>query len=441
LPTQGRFDTVLALGAQPNAGDPRLAFSAVLSGARWTMESRSARPELGDPGNPAGPDVHAAGVRVDGQLAYDLALHAIKRAQPVLPLAADTPGWLVATGGNNWNAPAPDATGSIAGVMLETIAAFCDSPELGLSAIPVPGPADTVQNAVNALADLLGVPRPTLGVPNEARLKGQLQREMVTARAGQRDALWSLLRAIEHAREFVYIEGPAFTPTARPGAVPLAHEIDLVEQLRARMAAQPRLKVMLCVPRWPDMAETKEAWVRTALAHRKAAIRALTEQDDQRVAAFHPIGFPGRSAVLRSTTVIVDDVYALVGTSHWRRRGMTFDGGCDIASCDRQLDGEGRCNAIVLFRQELMAAKLGIAVPTGPANNSALSTRLADGDSAFDLLVDLLTQSGAGRLSAVFVGPSDNRVIPQTDVRADPDGVDADGNRFLADLAGLLGDA
>jgi hypothetical protein len=440
LPTQARFDTVLALGTVP-AADPRLAWRAVLTGARWSAESRSARPDLGDPGNNPGPDLHAAGIRSDGQLAYDLALHAMKRAQPIIPLGNSTPGWLVATGGNNWNDPAPDATGTVSAVMLETIAAFCDTPELGLSAIPIPGPGDSIQSGINALAAALGVPAPTFNVANEARLKRQLQREMVTARAGQRDALWSLLRAVKQAREFIYIEGPAFARTARPAGAPLAHEIDLVDVLRAQMQANIRLKVMICVPRWPDMAPAMAPWVRTALAHRKAAIEALSAQDRQRVAAFHPIGFPGRTAVLRSTVVIVDDVYACVGTSHWRRRGMTFDGGCDVASIDRQLGPDGRSVAIKRYRQELMAAKLGINVPNAPATSSALWTRLAEPEAAFDLLADLLQQGGMGRCTPVWAGPTDNRVIPRPDNQADPDGVDADGTRLFTDLLGLLGDA
>ena len=440
LPTQARFDTVLALGTVP-PGDPRLAWRAVLTGARWTAESRSARPDLGDPGNAPGPDLHAAGIRADGQLAYDLALHAMKRAQPIIPMGNTTPGWLVATGGNNWNEPAPDIAGTVSGAMLETIAAFCDTPELGLSAIPIPGPGDSIQSAANALAAAMGVTAPALALANEPRLKRQLQREMVTARAGQRDALWSLLRAVTQAREFVYIEGPAFARTARPAGAPLAHEIDLVETLRARMQANARLKVMVCVPRWPDMDPAKAPWVRTALAHRKAAIEALSNQDRQRVAAFHPIGFPGRSAVLRSTVVIVDDVYACVGTSHWRRRGLTFDGGCDVASIDRQLGPDGRSVAIKRYRQELLAAKLGIDVPNAPATSSALWTRLAEPEAAFDLLVDLLQQGGLGRCTPVWAGPTDNRVIAKPDHQADPDGVDSNGTRLFTDLLGLLGDA
>lgn len=437
LPTQGRFETVFALGAAPAAGQP-LAWRAVLTGARWSDESRCALPQLGDPGNPPGPDLHAAGVRVDGQLAYDLALHALKRAQPVIPLSASTPGWLLTTAGDNWADPAADATGTVSAAMLETIAPFCDSPELGLPFIPVPQPGDTIQNAVNALADALGVPRPTINVANEARLRRELQREMVTAKQGQRDALWSLARAIGQAREFVYVESPMFARTARPGANPAPHEIDLVDSLRSAIQANPRLKVMICVPREPDFVHAKANWVRAALAARKQAIETLTAQDRQRVAAFQPIGFPGRPTELRSTVVIVDDVWALVGTSHFRRRGMTFDGAADVVSMDRALGPRGTSASIARFRQELMATRLGVPIPAGPAGTSALWTRLAEPEGAFDVLADLLASGGLGRCSPVWAGPTDTRVIPQGDDIADPDGVDTDGAGLLALFGTLL---
>lgn len=441
LPTQGRFETVFALGAAPAAGQP-LAWRAVLSGARWSLESRCAQPELGDPGNPPGPDLHAAGVHVEGQLAYDLALHALKRSQSILPMAPAATGWLVTTGGDNWSDPASDpATNSVSAAMLETIAPFCDSPELGLPGIPVPQPTDTIQGAVNALADALGVPHQTINIANESRLRRELQREMITAKKGQRDALWALTRAIGQAREFVYIESPAFARTARPSGAPQPHGIDLIESLRARLQANPRLKVMVCVPRQPDFVNAKANWVRAALAHRKQAIETLTAQDRQRVAAFHPIGFPGRPTAIRSTVVIVDDVWALVGSSHFRRRGMTFDGGCDVVSLDRKLNARGTSTGIARFRQELMAQKLGVAVPSGPGNSSALWTRLAEPEGAFDVLADLLATGGLGRCSPVWAGPTDTKVIPQSDAIADPDGVDPDGSGFLALFASLLLDA
>ncbi len=437
LPTQGRFETVFALGTAPAPGSP-LAWQAVLSGARWQSESRSAQPELGDPGNPAGPDLHAAGVRVSGQLGYDLAIHAIKRAQPIIPMGAGTPGWIVFTGGDNWSDPAPDATGTVSAAMLETVAPFCDSPELGISVIPVPSPTDTIQSALNSLADALGLPHPTITVANEDRLRRELQREMLTARHGQRDALWALTRAIDQAREYVYIESPMFTRTARPAGAPLPHEIDLVERLRARMQANPRLKVMICVPRLPDFIAAKANWVRAALAQRKQAIETLAAQDRKRVAAFHPIGFPGRPTAIRSTVVVVDDVWSLVGTSHFRRRGMTFDGGADVVSIDRAFGPRGTSAAIARFRQELLATRLGVPIPSGPVASSGLWTRLAEPESAFDLLAGLLADGGLGRCAPVWAGPTDTSVIPQSDALSDPDGVDPDGSGLLALFGALL---
>jgi hypothetical protein len=174
--------------------------------------------------------------------------------------------------------------------------------------------------------------------------------------------------------------------TARPAGPPLPHEIDLVDRLRARMQANPRLKVMLCVPRMPDFVAAKANWVRAALAHRKQAIETLTAQDRKRVAAFHPIGFPGRPTAIRSTVVIVDDVWALVGTSHFRRRGMTFDGGVDVVSIDRAFGPRGTSVGIARFRQELLANRLGVTIPAGPGASSALWTRLAEPESTFDVL-------------------------------------------------------
>ncbi len=173
-----RFETILALGTA-GTGDPRYVWQGVLTGGRWTWETRSARAELADPGNPAGPDVFASGVQVGGQLGYDLALHALNRAEPILPVGAAALGWLAVTDGDNWSPPAPDTTGTVAGVMLETIAPFVDSPELSL--LPAPTPGDTVQNAVNAIAAKIGMPPPQVSVANEAQLLRELERESQTA--------------------------------------------------------------------------------------------------------------------------------------------------------------------------------------------------------------------------------------------------------------------
>ncbi|MET3770014.1 hypothetical protein ABIB15_002718 [Marisediminicola sp. UYEF4] len=430
-PSQARFETVLAVGAA--VPGPLLVWNAVLTGARWSEESRSAQPELGDPGNPAGPDVVATGFRAGGQLAQDLALHAMKRAQPVLPIAANTVGWLIATAGNNW-APAPldPPTATMSGVMLETVAPISDSPELSL--LPEAVLTQTVQQLVNAAAGALGVGAPAVTLANESQIRARLQREAVTARVGQRDALWSLRRAIHQAREFVYIESAQFAKTGDP-----ASAVDLVGELDEALVDNPRLLVMIAVPRTPDFdqATTKyEPYVRAALAQRTSAIESLTAGHRERVAAFHPVGFPGRSTFIRSTTVVVDDVYALVGSSHFRRRGMTFDGACDVATIDRQLDSRGASAGIQRFRQQLMASRLAVPVPATPAATTAIWTRLSSGHGAFGVLTDLLSAGGLGRCQPVWAGPTDTEVIPKSDAESDPAGGDTSIFSALWKLAG-----
>ncbi len=434
LPTMMRFDSLLVTGSAAAASTP-LAWSAILTGARLTPEARSFRPDLGNPGNPAGADIHATGIRADGFLARDIALHALKRAQPIIPLGGTTTGWVVDAGGNNWNPPAADTTGTVAAVMLETVAAICDTPELSIDAIPEPQPGDTVQALIDAAASALGVPTVTVNVANANEIVRRVQREIVTAKHGQRDALWALRRALGQARELIYIESPAFARTARPSGTPKTWEIDLVEVINAQLAANSRLKVIICTPRLPDFDSSRQGWARAAFAHRKEAVLELTTAAQARVAAFHPIGFPGRASPLRSTTIIVDDVWCQVGTSHFRRRGMTFDGAADIASIDRQLAG-GYSAQIARFRQLVMAERLGVTVPSGPTDATALWVRLAQPEAAFGAVAELLSQGGQGRSAPIWAGPTDTSVLPQTDDVADPDGVA--GANFVTFIAAAI---
>ncbi|WP_105970021.1 phospholipase D-like domain-containing protein [Streptomyces geranii] len=438
LPTQERFDTILALGSVPT-GQQIYAWDAVLSGARFGLESRCASPDLADPGNPAGPDAHITGVRVGGQLAYDLAFHALKRCLPIIPLGGPA-GWIVQSAGANWDVPDPDPeppSGQpfMAGAVLETIAPLIDSPEL--SFLPLPPTGASVSALVGQVAAALGAPAPVVAIANEARLLRELQGEIQTAKDGQRDAMWSIARAVAEAREYVLIESPMFGRTARPdGTHPEDGLVDLVTLLVTRLNENPRLKVMVCVPRFPDFPVEQENWFRAALVQRKTALELLVAADTNRVAAFHPIGFPGRTTVGRGTVVLVDDAYALVGTSHWRRRGMTFDGGCDLVSIDRRLDDAGSSAAIARFRQELLAARLGVPIPTGAPTTSALWTRLAEPESAFDAVRDLLQSGGQGRCTPVWAGPTDTAVIPETDDKTDPNGKLGVG--LLSTLLGLV---
>ena len=140
--------------------------------------------------------------------------------------------------------------------------------------------------------------------------------KVVTAKHGQRDELRALRRAFGQARELIYIESARLVRTARLIGPPVAHEIDLIDVIHAQMAANSRLKVIICTPRLPDFDPSRQGWVRAAFAHRKKAVLDMTAAAQARVAAFHPIGFPGRASPIRSTTIIVDVAWRLTGTSH-----------------------------------------------------------------------------------------------------------------------------
>ncbi len=449
MPTMGRLESVIVsgIGNATNLSDG-LDWNAVLSGARWARGSVSARHRDGNPGNPAGPDTHAAGVRVDGALGYDLARHAVRRVQPILPLPGgappgSSPGWIAMSGGNNMNPPAPSGTpappGSSSGVLLQTIAAVCETPELSLLPGTTPLASDTpitFDDLIDAVAAALGIPSPadSITVANEDRLINEVRREYHLSTHGARDALWSLTRAFSEADELVYIETAGFARTARGGSA--AHNIDLVQVLADRLAAQPNLKVVVCTPRETDFVPAP--FVRRAIAQREEAVNILTAAGPGRVAAFHPRGFPGRHAVLPSTTVIVDDVWSLSGATHFRRRGMTFDGSAAVASLDRTI-ANGYSAKVQAQRQRLMAAKLGVTQSDAAGLPTPEFLRLARPATAFALIADLLAQHGLGMISPLWLGPDDSSVLPQSDDVADPDG--ADGGSLALLLASLLSEA
>ena len=297
LPTMARFETLVITGIADASVSAGLAWDAVLTGGRWAQESRSNDLANANPGGPAGPDVHAPGVRFTGALAYDAARLAVRRAQPILPLSAAITGWIPFTGGNNFNPPQPAAalTGTSAGVLLQTVAAVTETPELSLlpdgnvldSQTPI-----TFNQVLTALGNALGLGGPpSITITNEDRLSNDVRREYFLAKKGNRDALWSLTRAIAEADELIYLETAGLARTARPGGTPAAHEIDLVQRIADRMTASPNLRVVLCIPRETDFAPAFAPFVRRAITQRSEAVDMLRSVDANRVTVFHPRGF------------------------------------------------------------------------------------------------------------------------------------------------------
>ncbi|QHS52276.1 hypothetical protein [Edaphobacter sp. 12200R-103] len=443
LPTQSRFETVVLTGTTgPGTPAPTgtLFWDAIVTGGRLTGESRSAQHDLGNPGNPGGPDVHAPGVRVTGALAYDAALAAMRRVQPMIPWPTTNglnPGWVVGSMGDNFNVPDDSAntTNTSVGVLLRTIAVGCETSQLSDQTPPDAGL--TVTQMINSAATRLGLPAPNIpvNIDNEPRLQKEVRKEFFISKHGLRDVQWSLLRAISEARELIYIESPQFAPTARISPPAKEYQVDLVAKLADRLTAMKCLKVIICTPRLTDYAENFKSYSRYHYNARNEAVSMLTTIAPDRVAVFHPVGFPGRTAYIRTTSIIVDDVWSLVGTAHFRRRGMTFDGSVSIASFDRQLE-DGYSKKVRNYRRALMGAKLHVATPIGGQAAPADWIRLSRPDSSFALVSDLLAQGGLGRIQPLWPGPSDTTVLAAQPDAADPDGSTSD--QFMITLAGSL---
>jgi len=233
---------------------------------------------------------------------------------------------------------------------------------------------------------------------------------------------------MREARELIYIESPQFARTARPTGTPTAEQVDLVAEIVSSLGVHPNLKVVVCTPRESDFAANYAGWSREHYKARVEAVSTLIAAAPGRVAVFHPVGFPGRTAFIRTTSILVDDVWSLVGATHFRRRGMTFDGSAAIASFDRQMDN-GYSKKVRAYRRNLMAAKMAIT-PPGLGTPTADWIRLGHPESAFQLVTDWLGEGGLGFIQPLWPGPSDTSVLPATDDMADPDGSD-DGSYLL----------
>jgi hypothetical protein len=218
---------------------------------------------------------------------------------------------------------------------------------------------DTFENVVSWLETVVD------GLPSTFDFTGDLpraiSRRLLSAGYGLREAATSLAAAFGRAEDLVYVETPAVDSLAL-GAD--GDTISPVQTLVDRLVQRPALHVVLCLPRrapagWPP----KLARVRDALAQQ--AIADLDAAGPGRVGVFHPAAGRDRALDLASTAVVVDDVYAVTGTSHLWRRGLSFDRSLAAAVFDERLT-VGRPTAVRTFRLALLAQRLGTTVPSIP---------------------------------------------------------------------------
>lgn len=139
-------------------------------------------------------------------------------------------------------------------------------------------------------------------------------------------------------------------------------------------------------------------------------------------------------ARLETTTVIVDDCYALVGSSTFRRRGLTFDGSYDLAFCDSQVESGGS-PAIAAFRRAILAQRLGVTA----ASTDPTFVRLRDGVESLYAIRELLLAGGLGRIDCLWNGekPGLPMVSPAPIDQANPTGANSISRRLLRSLCSL----
>lgn len=371
-PTMERHDAASSNGAAT------AAVTATIGPAAGLRRHHELPPHLlGHPGAPAAREAAGVGVSVNGSAALAVAEFTRDRASPatadLATAARPAPPTI-----NPPNAPTPWVA------VLRTIGFGVDG-EPGLpEAIRTvdslfPG-FDDIQNvlswletAVNALP---GSFDPTGDVPRA------LSRRMLACAWGLREVTTSVAAAVGRAEDLVYIETPAID-TLTIGAD--GDTISPMQALVDRVAAQPALHVVVCLPRrsppgWP----AKLGRVRDALAQRTLA--ALEAEGPGRIGVFHPAAGRDRALDLASTALVVDDTYALAGTSHLWRRGLSFDGGLAAAVFDENLT-MGRPTAVRAFRLALIAQRLGATAANVPLDPEELVASIRD----------LAPAAGAGR--------------------------------------------
>lgn len=423
--TMARTETLVA----GHDGTTPGGWTSLVGPGHLTEAFMSGDARRGSPGLPAGPEEHTPAVQATGPLGQHLARAALRRTHHLVArlIELDNGRWAAATG----------TAGNATGAVLQTVAPTVESPELkaALQLVDVDTLPDDWAGLMGAVGGLLPPPLNELTslAPDAGdRWVAEFKREARAANQGRRDAQWAWRWAIAHARRLVYLETTLLSPTA---AATEGHKVDLVALLGTRLSAAPDLRVVLVTPRRIPFGTGYESFAQRMHLERQAAVMTLQNAYPDRVVAYHPVGFPGRPENLRGTFAVVDDVWALVGGSTFSRRGLTFDGSCDLAFVGHDLK-DGVSATVREARRTAMARVLGVGPrePGSTATPDPRWTQLNGPRSAFDLMRRTVAAGGEGEVQPRWDG------LPTTELPAlAKDIADPEGREFSSELTGLAG--
>ncbi len=169
-------------------------------------------------------------------------------------------------------------------------------------------------------------------------------------------------KAIGNAREYVYIEDQYF----------ISDEIG--DHLAAAMRRSPRLRVLIVTAPEPDT-PPKDAFD----FHQNLVVNALRAVDASRVRIFHLSNAAGVDIYCHAKLCIIDDLYAVIGSSNVSRRSLTNDPELGVAVLDEFVE-RGKRKFARDLRIRLWQEHLGLTAAELPLIHDAV-TGMAQWDS------------------------------------------------------------
>lgn len=250
-----------------------------------------------------------------------------------------------------------------------------------------------------------------------------LDRRILCSGYGAREALTALLAAFDRAQDLVYLETPAIDmlPIESGG-----ENLQLWSHLVSRMGLRRGLRVVLCVPTLLGAGTPKQ--MQAVRDHTLLdAIEQMRGAAGDRFAVFSPGVGAGRCLRIAGTAVVVDDAFALAGSTHLSRRGLSWDSSLAASVFDERVQ-DGRPQEVLAFRRHLLADRLGLPI-----------SRVADDAADLVSAIRKLDARGSARLStSAILRPTDTPQNTDIDIW-NPDGSRTDIS--LSAIATLFGAA
>lgn len=354
------------------------AVAALTGGPRLPSFHELLPHHLGHPGGRAAIETHATGVLLDGPPAKAIAEYVQERtsglsfaiisgaSDPELSVAAQSELAVAAEAATLLPSdPSGVDAGPVAAILRTTARGQEGIPGLALGAAAISAfPLSQNEAAFEAFLDDINLPggagplgqflRSIIGAQTDSVTRA-LDRRLLVGQHGARESAFALASAFDRAQDFIYIETPSLDALEHG---PDDDRLNLLNRLIDRLAARKGLRVLICVPsRLAPGTPKKLQAIRDHLL--LEAMDQLREGAQDRVALFSPGAGAGRDLRMATTTVIVDDVFAMTGTTHLSRRGLTFDSSLAATVFDERLE-DGRPREIMLFRRSLIAGRLGV---------------------------------------------------------------------------------